>query len=81
MTPTQAKQFNQMLLALRGIAKGYMTPEKLRKNCEKECGLDYEEALEMAYENIQSTAATYSKGIKEIKPENLRNASKASETL
>ena len=30
----------------------YQSPGRLRRNSEKEYGLDYEEALEMAYENV-----------------------------
>ncbi len=38
------------------IIANYQTPEELRKNADSEYGLDYEEALEMAYENILNTA-------------------------
>lgn len=34
----------------------------LRKNSEKEYGLTYEEALEMAYQNLQTVAANAIKG-------------------
>lgn len=34
----------------------YDTPEKLRRLAEKEYGLSYEEALEMAYDNIRQEA-------------------------
>lgn len=43
--------------ALKLIAKGYASTDRLRRDAEKEYGLDYGEALEMAYENIQSAAA------------------------
>ena len=52
ITEEQKEQFNEMLKVLRHIDKGYMTTEELRKDSESEYGLDYEEALEMAYENI-----------------------------
>jgi hypothetical protein len=46
---------------LKRIAKGYMTPEQIRRAIERRndamSGLDYSEALEMAYENIQGEAA------------------------
>lgn len=42
--------------ALRRIARGYQTPDQLRRNSEKEYGVRYEEALEMAYENLQAEA-------------------------
>lgn len=41
---------------LRKIARDFMTPDQLRRAAQKSYGLDYEEALEMAYENIQSLA-------------------------
>lgn len=50
--------------ALRRIAKEYQTPEKLRRNAERQYGLEYEEALEMAYENIQSLASFAIKGMR-----------------
>lgn len=62
----QKIQFNRMLFTLEKIAKEYEKPGKMRKNSEKEYGLDYEECLEMAYENIQSEAAFSIKGIKPI---------------
>ena len=37
--------------ALKRIAS-YETPERLRRSSDKDYGLDYEEALEMAYENV-----------------------------
>lgn len=55
MTSNQAKQFNQMLSALRRIA-AYDTIEELQKNSGMNYGADYEEALEMAYENIKEEA-------------------------
>ncbi|MHB8209125.1 hypothetical protein [Mucilaginibacter sp.] len=51
---------------LKKISRQYDTPERLRKSCEKEYGLSYEEALEMAYENIQLDAALASKGVQRI---------------
>lgn len=66
MTPTQAKQFNTMLAALKVMTNGYQTTSQLRKNAEKQYGLDYEEVLEMAYENMQGVARQACKGIKPI---------------
>lgn len=40
--------------------------ERLRKNSRSDWGLNYEEALEMAYENIQQHAKDYAKGVKHI---------------
>lgn len=47
---------------LKKIAKDYLPPEKLRRVAEREYGLSYEEALEMAYENIQYEAKTAIQG-------------------
>lgn len=66
ITVKQKQQFNQMLAALKRI-KAYQSPAQLRKDSEKDWGLDYEEALEMAYENMQCEAAFGCKGIKELK--------------
>lgn len=66
ITEKQALQFNKMLDACRQISKGYQTPTQLRKSSEAEYGLDYEESLEMAYENIQATALLASKNVKPI---------------
>lgn len=67
ITKKQAGQFNQMRIALIKIHKNYMTPAQIERNSPKGMGLDYAEALEMAYENIQDVAKRSSKGIKEIK--------------
>lgn len=67
MTELQKQQFNKMRNVLSQIAKSYMTPDRLRKKSEDGFGLEYEESLEMAYENIQSLAAYAVKGVKEIK--------------
>lgn len=66
ITEKQRLQFNRMLTVLKNIAKGYQTPDQLKRNCDKQYGLEYEETLEMAYENIQSDAASGSKGIKAL---------------
>lgn len=49
--------------ALKKIAS-YDTTERLRKNSSKDWGLDYDEALEMAYENMQAEATTALKGFR-----------------
>lgn len=67
MTPKQKEQFNRMRMALRTIAKGYKTPDQIRRTSERDSGLPYEEELEYAYENIQSIAARAVKGVSEIK--------------
>lgn len=42
---------------LKRIAKGYMGIDDLERWSEKKYGLNYHEALEMAYENIRSEAS------------------------
>lgn len=48
---------------LRTIARRYQTPDQLRRAAEREYGVSYVEALEMAYENLQdeARAAIYGK--------------------
>lgn len=60
MTPLELKLF----CALKLIAKGYDSPDRIRRNCEKKYGLPYEEAIGYAYENIQSEAAAAIKGLR-----------------
>jgi hypothetical protein len=67
MTPKQIRQWNQMRHTLLRISKQYMSSQKLRKESEGEYGLEFEEAIEMAYENVQSEAKAAVKGVKEIK--------------
>jgi len=66
ITEKQKAQFNLMYATLKNIAKNYQSPDKLRKNCEKQFGLDYEDAIEMSYENIQNEALSAIKGTKYI---------------
>lgn len=66
MTNKQIEQFNKMLQALQIIAKSDST-NYLRKNCWKTYWLeDYEECLEMCYENLQLLAKSNIKWIKKI---------------
>lgn len=53
--------------ALKEIS-AYQPPEKLRRLAEKQYGLSYEEALEMAYENVLSTARAAISGRRAPKP-------------
>lgn len=62
------QQFNKMRATLLKIAKQYQKPEKIRKDSEKDWGLGYEEALEMAYENIQTDAQYAVMNVRELKP-------------
>lgn len=66
MTDLQRIQFNNMRNALIVISRKYMTTNQIRKQSEKDYGLDYEEALEMAYENVQSIAKEAVKGVKSV---------------
>jgi hypothetical protein len=47
---------------LKRIAKGSQTTSQLRRSSEQSYGLDYVEALEMAYENLQVAAASAIRG-------------------
>jgi hypothetical protein len=53
--------------ALTRITK-YQTPKQLRRSAEREYGLSYEEALEMAYENVLEEARGALKGYRKPKP-------------
>lgn len=66
MKDKQAMTFNRMRAALLTISRGYMTPDQMRRNCERGegIGLGYEEELGMAYENIQETAASAVSGVR-----------------
>lgn len=55
-----------MASTLRQIARGFQTTSQLRRNSMKDWGLSYDEALEMAYENIQEIAKRAVKGVKDI---------------
>ncbi len=66
MTKSEVQKFNRMHVALITISKGFQTPNQLKKSSSKELGLDYEEALEMSYENIQHIAKCAVKGCKFI---------------
>lgn len=66
ITARQKQQFNQMLNTLKMISKGYQTTKQLRKDSEKDWGLDFDEAIEMAYENIQLEAAFACKNVKPL---------------
>jgi len=63
-TPKQKEQFNRMRATLKKIAKGYQTPDQIRRGAEKQYGLDADEAVGYAYENIQADAASAVKGVR-----------------
>lgn len=55
MTKKQIQRYNDLLAALRHIARNYMTLDQIKKDCSKR-GLDYQEYLEMVYENVKEEA-------------------------
>lgn len=59
--------------ALKRIT-AYMPPEKLEKVCEKKYGLEREEAIEMAYENVLAEAAQAIRGMRRPKDKIVRAA-------
>lgn len=65
ITAKQAQQFNKMKQALTVISKSFQPPTQLRKESGNDYGLEYEEALEMSYENIQGIAKA---GVKNVRP-------------
>jgi hypothetical protein len=73
ITKAQAEQFNRMRETLRriGAVKGerttYMTTDQLRNEAAKgDMGIDFEEELEMVYENIQADAKQTVTGVRAI---------------
>jgi len=60
---TIEEKAQKMYQALKRISQ-YELPEKLRRNAERDYGLDYEEALEMAYENVLHEAKSAIKGMR-----------------
>lgn len=67
MTDKRKEQFNRMRSTLLLISRGYQAPAQILRTSEKGYGLEYTEALEMAYENIQSEAKDAVKGVREMK--------------
>lgn len=60
------EQQQRLYDTLKRIARGYMTPTQIRRDS-RQAGLDYDEYLEMSYENIQSEAAAAIKGVRRPK--------------
>lgn len=63
MTSKEAIQFKQMHHALKRIA-AYDSSDRLRRSSQKDWGVDFEEAIEMAYENVQQEAKNGLRGIR-----------------
>jgi len=66
ITKKQREQFNKMRKSLIKISKVYQTTSQLKRNSVKDFGLNWDEAIEMAYENIQGEALFACKGVREI---------------
>jgi hypothetical protein len=73
ITQKQAEQFNRMRETLRriGAVKGelttFLSTDQLRNEAAKgSYGIDYEEELEMAYENMQADAKQTVTGVRAI---------------
>lgn len=71
MSKINIDHYNRMYDALKTIANGYHTPDQLRKENKGAWGLDYEEALEMAYENIQQLAKEATKNVRRFQPDKI----------
>lgn len=61
---SEAELIVSLYEALRHIAKDYQSPAQLQRGAEREFGLSYGEALEMAYENLQWEASRAIKGVR-----------------
>lgn len=58
-TPLEIKLYD----TLKRITQ-YQSPDRMRKSSRKDWGLDFEEVLEMAYENLQSEAKRAIHGVR-----------------
>lgn len=61
---TSVEREQRMYDALKRIARAYQNLEQLERSAEKQWGVSYKEALEMAYENIQQEAANAIRGMR-----------------
>lgn len=59
-TPLERRLYN----ALRRI-KAYDSPERLRRHCDKDFGLTFDEAIEFAYDNVREEARQALMGVRE----------------
>ncbi|MGG5143921.1 hypothetical protein [Alcaligenes ammonioxydans] len=68
MTPKQKEQFNKMRTALRTISKDFVSPARIHRMTDTQRhGLDPDDYMEMAYENIQGIAENAVRGVREVK--------------
>ena len=63
MNAKESDKFQRMYISLRRIAKGYLTPAQIRRDSAKGV-LEFEEYIEMAYENIQQEAKNGLRGVR-----------------
>lgn len=61
---TDREKLEKLYGALKRIARDYQSPRQLERSADKQWGLGYIEALEMAYENIQAEAKNAIKGVR-----------------
>lgn len=59
----ERETIERLVGALRRIT-AYDSPDKLRRSSEKQWGLPFEEAMEMAYDNIQQEARSALRGVR-----------------
>lgn len=65
MTKKEARQFNQMHQALTRIC-AYETPSAIARTAMKNYGLNPDEAVAYAYENVRSEARAGIKGVRAV---------------
>ena len=63
MTKKESERYEQMYMALRRIAKGYVSTGQVDRNAER-LGLSPHEFLEFAYDNIQQEAKNGLRGVR-----------------
>jgi len=68
MKRTITTELELYLFATLKRITGYQSPERLRRNSVTEYGLDANEAIEMAYENVIEEARSAVKGLRVPRP-------------
>lgn len=64
MTPKEKRDFMQMYHALKVISKDYENSDNVMTYANRRYGLEPEEALAMAYDNMQQVATIGVKGVR-----------------
>lgn len=67
ITKKKQEQFNRMYEALKEISENYYPVNVLQSISESKYGVEPDEAVEMAYENMQDEAKRAIRGIKPFK--------------